>query len=141
MAGVQLLTSAGIRQLLLLRKRLASARGGLVLCAVNDRVRTLLEIAELLAQFSLADTREQALAGFESMQQGAAEPPPPTSRIGAMLFSLLGGQEVASSRPGDEKDDAAVNRCPVRPPAMRSWAGGAGRHPNLGPPVNTSPDA
>lgn len=108
MARVQLLTSAGIRQFLLLRKRMASNRGGLVLCGVNERVRTLLEIAGLLSQFTITDTREQALAAVTAKPQGVPEPPPPTSRIGALLFSLLGGQDVASARQEDNRDAPAV---------------------------------
>lgn len=108
MARVQLLTSAGIRQFLLLRKRMASSHGGLVLCGVNERVRTLLEIAGLLSQFTITDTREQALAAVTAKPQGVPEPPPPTSRIGALLFSLLGGQEVASARQHGNQNDPAV---------------------------------
>ena len=109
MSQVQLLTSAGIRQFLLLRKRMTGNRGGLVLCAVNDRVRTLLEIAGLLSQFTLADTREQAMANVTASPQAVPEPPAPTSRIGALLVSLLGGQDAAEARPADAGNDAAVD--------------------------------
>ncbi|MDO8836774.1 MAG: STAS domain-containing protein [Vicinamibacterales bacterium] len=108
MTRVQLLTSAGIRQFLLLRKRMASNHGGLVLCGVNERVRTLLEIAGLLSQFTITETREQALAAVTARPQGVPEPPPPTSRVGALLFSLLGGQEVASARTDGPRNDPAV---------------------------------
>jgi anti-sigma B factor antagonist len=109
MEQVQLLTSAGIRQFLLLRKRMASARGGLVLCAVNERVKTLLEIAGLLSQFTLADTRASALAALPALQQGVPEPPPPASKIGSLLFSILGGQDALAPRAGEGQGDAAVD--------------------------------
>ena len=111
---VSLLTSAGIRVLLLLRKRLSSARGGLVLCAVSERVCTLLEISGLLGQFHLAATRDAALADLATLRNGVPEPPPPTSRIGTVLFALLDGQAVPapdpSPAPGAPAVDALVSR-------------------------------
>jgi len=107
---VQLLTSAAIRQFLLLRRRMASNRGTLVLCAINDRVRTLLEIAGLLSQFTLADTREQALARLSAPPRSTAAPPAPPSRVGALLYSLLGAQSVAAVKPPESADDPSVDK-------------------------------
>lgn len=109
MTTVQLLTSAGIRQFLLLRKKMTSLRGGLVLCGVNDRVKTLLEIAGLYAQFTVADTRELALARCTPEAAAVPEPPPPTSRIGAMLFGLLGGQDAPALRHSSPQADPTVD--------------------------------
>jgi stage II sporulation protein AA (anti-sigma F factor antagonist) len=105
---VSLLTSAGIRVLLLLRKRLSSARGGLILCAVSERVCTLLEISGLLGQFHLAATRDAALADLATLRDGVPEPPPPTSRIGTVLFALLNGQEVPVPGPAPAPNAPAV---------------------------------
>lgn len=107
MAHVQLLTSAGIRQFLLLRKRMASNRGRLILSAVNDRVRTLLEIAGLLSQFTLVDTLDAAKSAAAGPAAPPPEPPPPESRLGALLFSLLGGQDVPT--PADASPNPDVD--------------------------------
>jgi anti-anti-sigma factor len=108
-AKVQLLTSAAIRQFLLLRKRMASNKGGLVLCAVDERVRTLLEIAGLWSQFTVADTRERALASLTAPAKPQEPPPAQPSRVGALLYSLLGAQAVPAAKPAGSGAEPSVD--------------------------------
>jgi stage II sporulation protein AA (anti-sigma F factor antagonist) len=62
LAGIEYISSAGLRVLLLVAKRLKTAQGDLVLCALTPAVRQVFELAGFLAIFQLEDSREAALA-------------------------------------------------------------------------------
>ena len=66
MGGVEYISSAGLRVLLLLAKKLRAARGDLVLCALGPTVRQVFELAGFLPIFRLEATRELALARLAS---------------------------------------------------------------------------
>ena len=66
MGGIEYISSAGLRVLLLLAKRLRAAGGDLVLCALGPAVRQVFELAGFLPIFRLEATREQALARMAS---------------------------------------------------------------------------
>jgi stage II sporulation protein AA (anti-sigma F factor antagonist) len=95
-SGVTLITSAGIRVLLMLRKRTV-AGGGLALCALSDRVKTLLDISGLTQHFHIADTRDAAVAYVWALQQ-AAPAAVPASPLGRVLSRLFG----RTASPGEE---------------------------------------
>lgn len=58
---VDFTSSAGLRVLLMLGKRLQPAGGTLVLCGLNEGVRKVLEVSGLMSAFPIAATRQDAL--------------------------------------------------------------------------------
>jgi anti-anti-sigma factor len=66
LAGVEYVSSAGLRVLLLAAKRLKPPEGALVLCGMGPSVRAVLELAGFMSLFSVEPTRPQALARLES---------------------------------------------------------------------------
>ena len=60
--GVEYISSAGLRVLLMLVKKLQAGGGRLVLFAMPESVRLVFELAGFLALFDIEDTREAALA-------------------------------------------------------------------------------
>jgi anti-anti-sigma factor len=62
LSGVEYISSAGLRVLLMAAKRLREPPGALVLCEMGPSVRTVLELAGFLPLFSVEARREQALA-------------------------------------------------------------------------------
>jgi anti-anti-sigma factor len=61
LAGVEYISSAGLRVLLLAAKRLREPPAALVLCGLGSSVRTVLELAGFLPLFVVEAGREQAL--------------------------------------------------------------------------------
>jgi len=100
---VTIITSAGLRVLLILRKRL-SPDGGLILCGVNAKVRTLLDISGLSNQFESAGSRDDAIACLKNLRASRAKPAPPPmvpepSALSSVIAQVL-GCGTASGRPG-----------------------------------------
>ena len=62
LSGVEYISSAGLRVLLMAAKRLKGPPGGLVLCGIGPSVRTVLELAGFLPLFAVEARREEALA-------------------------------------------------------------------------------
>jgi stage II sporulation protein AA (anti-sigma F factor antagonist) len=62
MAGVEYISSAGLRVLLMAAKRLKEPPAGLVLCGLGPSVRTVLELAGFLPLFVVVPARQDALA-------------------------------------------------------------------------------
>jgi anti-anti-sigma factor len=97
-SGVDLLTSAGIRVLVTLTRRLQAAGGALVLCALGPAVQRVFDISGLTRQFKVAASRADAVAAL-----GAALAPPQRrargSRLSQVVGSLLGGRG-GSGEPG-----------------------------------------
>jgi len=60
--GVSYISSAGLRVLLVMSKRLRVGRGTLVLCALGDPVQQVFELAGFLPLFTMEQTRDLALA-------------------------------------------------------------------------------
>ena len=61
---VDLITSAGIRVLVMLTRRLRGVAGHVTLCKLNEQVKTVFEIAGLNDQFAIYDSRKDALKGL-----------------------------------------------------------------------------
>jgi stage II sporulation protein AA (anti-sigma F factor antagonist) len=62
LAGVEYISSAGLRVLLLTAKRLKPPLGVLVLCGLGPGVRAVLELAGFTSLFTVEPDREHALA-------------------------------------------------------------------------------
>ncbi|HTV36241.1 MAG TPA: STAS domain-containing protein [Xanthobacteraceae bacterium] len=63
-AGVDFVTSAGLRAVLLLVKKVKAAGGTFALCAVQDSVREVLDITGFTGMFSIHPARADAIAAL-----------------------------------------------------------------------------
>jgi anti-anti-sigma factor len=61
-AGVNYISSAGLRVLLVTAKRLGGGRGALALSGMNEGVRQVFDLAGFLPLFAVASSREGAVA-------------------------------------------------------------------------------
>lgn len=61
LSGVSYISSAGLRVLLLLARRIKDARGTLVLCGLNEAVTQVFALAGFIQLFTVRPTREEAL--------------------------------------------------------------------------------
>lgn len=59
---LEYISSAGLRVMLMLAKRIRENQGQLVLCGMHPHVREVFDISGFLAILTVVDTREQALA-------------------------------------------------------------------------------
>ncbi len=62
LAGVEYISSAGLRVLLMAAKKLKDPPARLVLCGLGSAVRSVLELAGFLPLFAIEPTRKEALA-------------------------------------------------------------------------------
>ena len=62
LAGVDYISSAGLRVLLVAAKQMRETKGTLVLCALNQPVRQVFELAGFMPLFTLEPSRDRALA-------------------------------------------------------------------------------
>jgi len=133
------LTSAGIRVLVMAGKRLDAADGGLVLCSLNEHVKSVFEVSGLTLYFRMVTSREEAIAQLHS--ESADKP----SRLISMAMKLLGDEsrqlkpkkitrdkrssslssKVAEllSRPGSPRSSSSVSRKKKRQDGTSSVAG------------------
>jgi anti-anti-sigma factor len=63
LAGVDYMSSAGLRALAAARGRCAGAGGALYLCRLTDPVRIAVDLGGLLPEWSIEQTREEAIVG------------------------------------------------------------------------------
>jgi stage II sporulation protein AA (anti-sigma F factor antagonist) len=62
LSDVEYISSAGLRVLLVLAKRLRDLRGRLVLCAMSEPVKQVFELAGFMPLFTIEPSRESAAA-------------------------------------------------------------------------------
>lgn len=60
-AAVDYISSAGLRVMLLVAKRLRDAKGRVALCSLGDPVRQVFELAGFLPLFVIVDSRDAAV--------------------------------------------------------------------------------
>jgi anti-anti-sigma factor len=101
---VDLITSAGIRVLVMLAQRLRALDGRLVLCGFNEQIQTVFEIAGLAQHFQIAATRQDAMARLDEPTPAAK-----ASRISRFAARLLQGESPspAGARDGREQAEGA----------------------------------
>ena len=63
---VDYISSAGLRVMLTLAKRIRDARGGLALCSLGETVRQVFELAGFLPLFSIEGSRDVAVRAVEA---------------------------------------------------------------------------
>jgi anti-anti-sigma factor len=61
-SGVEYISSAGLRVLLVAARRVQSARGRLALCGMEGAVRQVFQLAGFLPLFTIRDTRDAAVS-------------------------------------------------------------------------------
>ena len=60
--GVDYISSAGLRILLVAARRVQGSGGGLALCGMGDSVRQVFQLAGFVPLFTIKDTREAAVS-------------------------------------------------------------------------------
>jgi anti-anti-sigma factor len=86
---VPLVTSAGIRVLFMMGQRLRRTGGALVLCCLSARVRSVFEVAKLLQQFRIVETRAEAVAQLATLVRKPAPAAPPISKLSRLVGQVL----------------------------------------------------
>lgn len=94
LAEIEYMSSAGLRVLIMLSKRLAAAEGSLVLCNLDPRVREVFDVAGLSAVFSIVDSRSAAIRKSSAAAVG------PLADLAERL--LAGPGEAGSEGPAEE---------------------------------------
>ena len=97
---VELITSAGIRVLVMLARRVA-AGGGLVLCGLNEHVTSVFEVAGLLQHFTRTGTSAEGVATVRAAARPAeATQKSKVSRAALRLLGSDGSDEPAAGPAG-----------------------------------------
>jgi anti-anti-sigma factor len=115
LSATEYVSSAGLRVLLMLAKKVSGGAGRLVLCGLNPQVREVFEIAGLGALFEIHGTRAEALAAAESaLPERSRSVPLPPPKAAAQL-------KTASPPPAPPAEDPLLARVlaalgPVGPP-------------------------
>lgn len=97
---VELITSAGIRVLVMLAKRVAGS-GGLVLCGLNEHVTSVFEVAGLLQHFTRTATSAEGVAKVRALTRPVEATQ--KSKVSRAALRLLGTD-------GDEAPAASVRQ-------------------------------
>lgn len=115
LGATEYVSSAGLRVLLMLAKKVSGGAGRLALCGLNPQVREVFEIAGLGALFLIRETRDEALAAAESARversrsvslpapKAAPSPPAEDPSLGRVLAALgpVGPSHEASAHDPD----------------------------------------
>ena len=97
---VELITSAGIRVLVMLAKRVANG-GGLVLCGLNEHVTSVFEVAGLLQHFATTATAGEGIARVkQSSRPVEAAQKSKVSRAALRLLGTDGSNAADAPGPG-----------------------------------------
>jgi anti-anti-sigma factor len=96
---VDLITSAGIRVLVMLAQRL-QGNGAMVLFALGEQVRTVFDVAGLMRQFRVAASRQEALQMLSADRQARAPAAAPSSKVARLAMRLLAGDADAAPETG-----------------------------------------
>lgn len=128
---VDLITSAGIRVLVMMAHRLQRGAGGLVLYALGDRVRTVFEIGGLLQQFRIVASEQDAVAALSKPREAPAPEKARASRLASLVFDVVCPealqQSLGRTEPAPQGAPSALTAAVVD--ALGRWS----------PAQNTSP--
>ena len=104
MASIQYISSAGLRVLLMLGKKLnATDNGHLVLCSMNENVREVFDIAGFTAVFTIRNSRAEALTSFPSGARVSK-----TERVVERAAQSMGVDESGSAVPSVDREVAEL---------------------------------
>jgi anti-anti-sigma factor len=121
LAGVDYISSAGLRVLLMMARRLRAAAGAMVLCALNHDVAKVFALCGFEREFTIVPTRDEAFArlfaGTASADPGGAPGALPEAQTEAL---------PPAAPPRERSPDAAIDPGPAAaPPAPASATGDA----------------
>ncbi len=99
--SVEYISSAGLRVLLMLGKKLGGKDEKLVLCSLNDSVKEVFGIAGFTAVYNIVLTRPEAMKGFtvSSGPPQASKTPETSDRVSQALRLLRAKPQAASKKP------------------------------------------
>lgn len=106
MAEVEYISSAGLRVMLMLAKKLGGTEGQLVLAGMNPHVHQVFEISGLTGVFTIRKDREEALGAFSSVDPTIAK----VANLASRLMDVSRGEGAAmngAARSPISKEDAA----------------------------------
>ena len=106
---VDLITSAGIRVLVMMAHRLQRGVGGLALFGLTDRVRMVFEIGGLLQQFQIVGSEPQAIELLSKPGEPKAAAPVQPSRLSHAVLDLVCPHGQAQSPPGADTRSALAS--------------------------------
>lgn len=117
LAEVEYMSSAGLRVLLMLAKKLSGTDGHLALCSMNDQVREVFEIAGFTSIFTIAPSQAEAI---QNAPQKAK-----SSKVVELAAKLLGlsrrgspsGLSQGGASSGTTAEAARLLGVKARPPA------------------------
>ena len=104
---VELITSAGIRVLVMLAKRVAGA-GGLVLCGLNEHVTSVFEVAGLLQHFTRTATSAEGVTRVRQFAKPAETVQ--KSKVSRAALRLLGSDGAEPQETGPSKGRGAPSK-------------------------------
>jgi stage II sporulation protein AA (anti-sigma F factor antagonist) len=99
---VELITSSGIRVLVMLTRTLKARDGELVLCNVTGQVTTILDISGLLQHFTILPALPDAIAHLSRRQPSAPE----GSRLSRLAMRILDVEPMSLPRRGRAREMA-----------------------------------
>jgi anti-anti-sigma factor len=97
LSKVDVITSAGLRVLVMVGKQLQRREGALVLCGLNEYVRSVFEVSGLLALFTIEESADAARARLAPPSQPART----TSALARHVSRLLAVGDAASGHAAD----------------------------------------
>ena len=104
---VELITSAGIRILVMLAKKVSGA-GGLVLCGLNEHVTSVFEVAGLLQHFTRTGTSAEGVSRVRAFARPAQAVT--KSKVSRAALRLLGTDGPDDPDAGPSRGSAAPSR-------------------------------
>ncbi len=134
--NVDYLSSAALRVLLMITRRLVRAHGRLVLCAMSDDLKKVFSISGFDRDFTILATRGEAV-------YLAASTPPPPAGAEPETKSAKGKSKVKAAEPEPEAPKAAAGGAPGWPfmaaPAKAAKPAPLAPEPPAPPPVAAAP--
>jgi anti-anti-sigma factor len=107
-AKVDLITSSGIRVLVMLAQRLHGVGGGLVLCALGERVRIVFDVSGLMRQFQIVASQKDAVAHLSAVAGAVTSAPATGSKLSRLAKHVLGGKDLLQSKDAGRSSEKAT---------------------------------
>jgi anti-anti-sigma factor len=117
LAGMEYVSSAGLRIFLMLAKKVSGGTGGLALCGLSPQVKEVFDIAGFTRLFTLAATRAEALAGG-----GKPPAPAPKPAKAARAAAPPSAAPEPPPTPAESLADRAAAALGIAAPAERAVA-------------------
>ena len=111
LASTEYVSSAGLRVLLMLAKKVSGGTGRLVLCGLNPQVREVFDVAGLGTLFVIRTSRAEALAAAEAAPAERSRPvSPPPPKTAASSEPTPVAQPAAPAAPEPPAEDPFLAR-------------------------------